>query len=146
MQKFDLSLKFKPTTCIIKNLYIYNIIWFFFSNTKFIIIYHSHIFMDFRDAYFQEDLFRFATLLLASLVSLISSSINFTFPPIAPTLEFSFNTNSYDLYILTISYSVIYLFFSIPASFFIEKYGIRKSLLTCMILQSVGINFFFVFI
>lgn len=101
--------------------------------------------MDLRDAYFQEDSFRFATLLLASLVSLISSSINFTFPSIAPTLEFSFNTNSYDLYILTISYSIIYLFFSIPASFFIEKYGIRISLLICMILQSVGIilKFFF---
>jgi hypothetical protein len=96
--------------------------------------------MDLRDAYFQETPYRFAILFLASIVSLISSSINFTFPPIAQTLEFSLKMNSYDLYILTISSSFIYLFCGIPISFFIEKFGIRVSLLSCMILQSVGIK------
>ena len=76
---------------------------------------------------------------LALLIPIIVASEVFwlTFAPIESSAKIFYNTSSFNISLFSISYMVMYILFTMPASFVIEKFGYKRSVLIGVILTVV---------
>ena len=81
--------------------------------------------------------YKYLIVLIYILCNLENAFINFTFSPIVKSLKFAYNVSDFDIYYLSICYSIFYLFMNFPANYIIEHRGIKSSLLIFAIGQVI---------
>ena len=90
---------------------------------------------------FHEENYRILIVILYMLVSALSACMNYSFSPITTSLQTAFDTNLFDIYYLSMSYSILFIPMNFVANYTIERYGIKPSLTICCAAQVIGALF-----
>jgi MFS transporter, FLVCR family, MFS-domain-containing protein 7 len=78
---------------------------------------------------YRTDPFRWVILMLIVPIIVSSEIFWLTFAPIASYTQTFFNTSSLNVDLFSMSYMLMYIVFTLPASWVIEKYGYRRALI-----------------
>ena len=86
---------------------------------------------------FREESYRFIIVFLFMLISALAACVNYSFSPITSSLQKAYATTEFDIYYLSMSYSILFIPMNFFGNYVIEKFGIRPSLITCCIAQTI---------
>jgi MFS transporter, FLVCR family, feline leukemia virus subgroup C receptor-related protein len=87
---------------------------------------------------YKEDPFAYKTALLYFIANGVSAAMSTTLSPLSTVLTQDFQISEGTVWYLNSSFTLHFLFFNSLANYFIDKHGVRKSLLLGVILTMVG--------
>jgi len=71
------------------------------------------------------------------MVSALTASINYSFSPITSSLQKALSTTEFDIYYLSMSYSILFIPMNFVANYIIEHFGVKKSIIICCCSQTL---------